>query len=149
MTPTPETPAGGLTGFEVDDDYRPIEREADALGRCGTLRFGGPCWLMPGHRGPHHGYRDDVDAVVAAAVVQARAEDRAHIERLDADYQRLAREANDDSREIERLNTLLRAVGKACPTCHGSGRHKTRDQSCNVCGWLRAALTATEDGDRP
>lgn len=43
------------------------DRAAAFAGRCGPQVYGGPCWLMPGHQGPHHCYREDVEAVAAKA----------------------------------------------------------------------------------
>lgn len=60
-----EDPMARLARYKNSEDgLNGSEIKSILEGRCGPLLYGGPCWLMPEHTGPHHCYRDDIQAVI-------------------------------------------------------------------------------------
>jgi hypothetical protein len=74
VTPSAEDAERRIAEYEArgEEPLTEAERESIMLGRCGPLLYGGPCWLMPGHKPDHHCYREDIDAVTGASVAQVR-----------------------------------------------------------------------------
>lgn len=88
------------------------ERASILAGRCGPLLYGGPCWLLPGHRTPAHlCYREDADALIAAALAARPApvvsgEDVDALTNLVAALQRLC-----DDEWLRRRDRMMRLHG--------------------------------------